>query len=419
MSQFKIAIIGAGPAGCLLARLLHLAKIEATVFESESSPDFRSQGGTLDLHTETGLLALKEAGLFDEFLKYARYDGQYMAMVDKNNKHWFVIKPSGALNKLQERPEIDRPRLREILADSLPEGMIKWGHRLKSVDEDGRLVFEHTALSGFDLVVGADGAWSKVRKLLAPDAKPEWTKIGMYSMSVPNPTETAPELYKLVNRGSLFGTGDGKRLTVQQMGDGTLHVYASIKSDDEKWSDPNVCGFDPTDLAAVKKFLLESAYRDWSPELTEAIVKSEGGCSPRSLYMLPVGFKWTHRRGVTVIGDAAHLMTPFAGEGVNVAFDDAMRLAKAIIEAAAKGGTPDMLDKKVDTFEKDMFPRMAKVQRLTEELMIDTLFTPGAPESTIATSIARHARYGTPWIFHPLVTASVHSFFFVRKMLGY
>ncbi|KAF9877644.1 hypothetical protein CkaCkLH20_04779 [Colletotrichum karsti] len=414
MSGLKIAIIGAGPAGCLLARLLHLSNIEATIFEGESSLDFRSQGGTLDLHTDTGLLALKEAGLFDEFLRHARYDGQYMAIVDKNNKHHFVRTAEGGFGSGgQERPEIDRPKLRQLLAESLPKDTIKWGHHLKSVGEDGTLDFGNTSASGFDLVIGADGAWSKVRQLLAPDVKPLWTKIGLYSLSVPDAEKTAPELYKLVNRGSVFANSDGKRITIQQMGDGSLNVYASVLSDNEKWSSPEVCGYDSHDLEAVKKALLEE-YKDWSPALTEAIVKAEGECAPRSLYMLPVGFKWPHRRGATAIGDAAGLMTPYAGEGVNVAMDGAMKLAKAIIKAAAEGGNPDILDRNVEAFETEMFPRLEKVQRLTEELMNDNMFTPGSPQTTIAKSVARHARFETPWIFHPLVTVSVHSYFFMR-----
>ncbi|KAF6834917.1 monooxygenase FAD-binding protein [Colletotrichum plurivorum] len=417
MSSPKIAIIGAGPAGCMLARLLHLANIEATIFEGESSPNFRSQGGTLDLHTETGLLALKKAGLFEEFLKHARYDGQYMAIADKDNKYWFVKTAEGLGSSMQERPEIDRPKLRELLADSLPKETIKWGHRLKSVGEDGTLVFEHTTLPAFDLVVGADGAWSKVRQLLAPDVTPSWTKIGMYNMSIPNAAETTPDLYKRVNRGSIFANSYGKRITIQQMGDGSLDVYASVVSDDENWSSPEVCGHDPCDLGAVKKALL-GQYHDWSPELTEAIAKAEGGCAPRSLYMLPVGFRWPHRRGATVIGDAAHLMTPYAGEGVNVALEDALRLAGAIIDAVGKGGAPEVLDANISKFESEMFPRMEKVQRLTEELMHDWMFTPGSPETTIATSIARHAKFETPWVFQPLVAAGVHSFFFMRKFFA-
>jgi 2-polyprenyl-6-methoxyphenol hydroxylase-like FAD-dependent oxidoreductase len=75
---FKIAIIGAGPAGCTLARLLLHSNtpVDLAIFEGETSHDARTQGSTLDLHTESGIAALKEAGLYDEFLKYVRFDGE-------------------------------------------------------------------------------------------------------------------------------------------------------------------------------------------------------------------------------------------------------------------------------------------------------------------------------------------------------
>ena len=79
---FKIAIIGAGPGGCMLARLLHCANINVTIFEAEASVDFRSQGGTLDLRTKTGLAAMKEAGLYEEFLKHARFGGESLVLCD-------------------------------------------------------------------------------------------------------------------------------------------------------------------------------------------------------------------------------------------------------------------------------------------------------------------------------------------------
>ncbi|KZL79949.1 tetracycline resistance protein from transposon [Colletotrichum incanum] len=246
-----------------------------------------------------------------------------MAIVEKNNKPWFVKSATGPVNKIQERPEIDRPKLRKLLAESLPKSMIKWGHRLREITQEGILIFEHTIISGFDLVIGADEAWSK-------------TGIGLYGMSIPNAAETALNVNKLTNRGSVFANSDEKRLTIQRMGDGSLTVYAStVAGGGEDWASLNVCGHDSDDLEAVKKALL-ILYQDWSSELTEAIVKAAGNCSPRSLYMLPVGFRWSHRRGATVIRDAAHLMTPFAGKSVNAALEDAMKLADAIIGAVAK-----------------------------------------------------------------------------------
>ena len=169
--NLKIGIVGAGPAGCTLGRLLlNEPGIDVTIFEGEKDRSVRAQGGTLDLHTGTGQQALKEAGLYEEFLKCARFDGEALAVVDKTKAA--VLKLAGSSKTTSwGRPEIDRTELRRILIESLPEGIIRWGKRLRSVDaEDLTLQFDDGTEKGFDLLVGADGAWSKVRPLLSSDA---------------------------------------------------------------------------------------------------------------------------------------------------------------------------------------------------------------------------------------------------------
>ncbi|ENH74094.1 hypothetical protein FOC1_g10007260 [Fusarium oxysporum f. sp. cubense race 1] len=412
MGNRKIAIIGAGPAGCLLARLLHLAGTEVTVFEGEAHPNFRSQGGTLDLHTATGLAALKEAQIFDEFLKHARYDGQYMAIVDKDLGYHLVRNADGKYNKIEERPEIDRSKLREILAKSLPEGMIKWSHHLKRV-EGRTLFFNHTTVEGFDLIVGADGAWSKVRKEIDPSLIPEFAGIAMHELEVTDAENRAPDLTKLVNRGSVFASTDGNRTTIQQMGDGSLNIYCGYATDNEDWAKPENCGFDPYNLKETTEALLSTKYKDWDPRLRQALELADGRCTPRSLYMLPIGTKWEHKQGLTLIGDAAHLMTPYAGEGVNQALDDAMQLAKAINGAANKDDAA--LDKAIKAFEKDMFARILPIQELTWGLLQDWMHTPGAPKTVMAKSMSRHIKHRLPLVLQPLGLAAVHGYYFLKN----
>ncbi|CAI6095369.1 unnamed protein product, partial [Clonostachys chloroleuca] len=361
----------------MLARLLQLEGIDVTVFEGEAAPNYRSQGGTLDLHTDTGLAAMKAAQLWDEFLKYARYDGQYLAIVDKDLDHLFVRHPGNGKEIAGESPEIDRSRLRQILTESVPEGMIRWGSRLKKV-EGKTLIFEDSTEAGFDLIVGADGAWSKTRQAVDPNLQPQYVGVGMYHLTIPDAEETAPETCKLVNRGSLFAHSEGQRLTVQQMGDGSLDVHVTFRRDDPDWMKEEKCGIDSTNLEQVKKELLQKDFSGWCPELKDAISSAEGPCVPRSHHILPVGTHWEHVDGLTLIGDAAHLMTPYAGEGVNLALEDAMLLAKAIVNASNGSNT---LDDEVRLFENNMFARAKKVQQLSDNLCKDWLFTPGAPRS--------------------------------------
>ncbi|KAL6860951.1 hypothetical protein J3F83DRAFT_763090 [Trichoderma novae-zelandiae] len=378
MQNLRIAIIGAGPAGCMLARLLHLGGIPATIFEGEASANVRPQGGTLDLHTTSGLAAIKEAGLWDVFLSHARYDGQYMAIVDKDLRYYIVRGADTESNvAFGERPEIDRVKLREILLESLPEGTVKWGHRLQKV-EGTTLTFTNGTTADFDLVVGADGAFSKVRLSIAPELKPDFTRVGMHDFSIPDAEKNAPEIYKIVNRGSIFASADGQRFTLQQMGDGSIAMGFSFVREDPDWMKPEKCGYDSEDLAQVKKALAKEL-EHWGPEFHKALDAAQGRTNTRSLFRLPIGQKWEHRSGVTLIGDAAHLMTPHAGEGVNQALEDAMILARVILGAQSA----QELDDGIRQFESDMMARVEKIQQLAWDRCQGLMFSPGVPQSLV------------------------------------
>lgn len=435
----KIAIIGAGPAGCTLARLLHLGGIEAVVYEGEASPNYRSQGGTLDLHTATGLAALKDAGLWDEFLKHARYDGEYMLVCDKNLNSFFSKgnEPTSEKDFLGQRPEIDRCALRQILSESLPAGMIQWGHHVKTITKatvatGASITFsDDTTASGFDLVVGADGAWSKVRAALS-DQQPLFSGMALHELHIPDAATTAPALTALVHRGSIFAQADGRKVAIQQMGDGSLHATVCTRRSDtpnvpllggpdgktrsDNWTE--TCGYDPTNLEEVKAAMLTrpELIPDFDPRLQDCVKYAAGTTTPRSLYLLPVGFQWEHQQGLTLIGDAAHLMTPFAGEGVNVAMDDARKLAAAILAAAAdKTNTSAQLDAAVHNFEMEMYARTSKVAKLTNDLLMAWFYTPGAPESVVASVMATHVRFHTPALVAPFAAAAVHTYYFLYK----
>ena len=374
----RIAIIGAGPAGSTLARLLTQASIPVTIFEGEASIAVRVQGGTLDLHTDTGLKALREAGLYEQYTKYARYDGEALRMTDKNLKTYLRL--GGTTEKTSRgRPEIDRERLREILVNSLPTSTIRWGCRLRKIDHDDfSLHFDHGIERGFDLIIGADGAWSKVRPLLT-EVRPFYAGVGGYDMYVDNVEKRFPDLHKLVDRGSIMAYSDGKSITAQQKGDGSFIVYAMTVRD-EHWM--KTCGFDVHNPAEVKKAVAEE-FGDWAePLLKITQVANTKDVTPRSLYMLPIGHRWEHRRGATLMGDAAHLMTPHAGEGVNAAMTDALNLAQAIIRGKKAGGSPQQMDDEIAAYEEEMFTRIKRVQEVSTANMEDMFFTSGAPFTT-------------------------------------
>lgn len=168
----KIAILGAGPGGLMLARLLEVKHIDYIVYDRDNSADaFENQGGSLDIHPDDGQLALKEAGLFDKFKSLARYDGQAFKAVDKDLNLIWEMPYTGQ----QSRPEIDRKELRRMLAESIPAPKIRWNAKVERVERetDGSIVIKFSNGSiekGFRLVVGADGAWSKTRSLVCNKA---------------------------------------------------------------------------------------------------------------------------------------------------------------------------------------------------------------------------------------------------------
>lgn len=376
----KIAVIGAGPAGCTFARLLIRASIPVTVFEGEASFSCRAQGGTLALHTDSGLKVLREAGLLGEFAKYARYDGEALRVTDKNLKTYMKLRGTSDEQSSRGKPAIDRARLRQILVDSLPSDAIRWNCRLRSIDPDDlSLHFDHGIERGFDLVVGADGAWSKVRPILT-DVRPDYVGLGGFDLLVADAEKRYPHLHQLVNRGTVFAFSDSKAIFGQQKGDGSI-IVSAYGPRDEDWR--KTCDYDLHDAGAVKKAISQD-FTDWAEPLVEMIqVANEDDFVPRSIYTLPVGLSWEHHPKTTLIGDAAHLMTPYAGKGVNTALVDASNLAHTIIESTNADNPLEKLDAGVISFEKDMFARAAQVQDHSNTNMELMFFTPGAPFTTI------------------------------------
>ncbi|KAK3989593.1 putative tetracycline resistance protein from transposon protein [Cladorrhinum sp. PSN332] len=431
----KIAIIGAGPAGTLLARLLTLSSIPYTLYEADSSPNYRSQGGTLDLHTSTGLLALKRAQLFDEFLKHARYDGDHLQITDHSLR--VFLKNVGAENKdgpgvREARPEIDRARLRQFLTESVPAENIAWGAKVKSLEREARegtwrVKFDNDGEKqdegGFTLVVGADGAFSKVRSTVLSVKRPEFAGIGEYDLAMPDAEHKAPELYKAVNRGSIFAHKEGIRLALQQLGDGSIGIYVLFRTERSDWAERE--GFDTKNLDEVKKSLLAPGglLDGWADLLRQSVERCEGQVTTRSLYQLPVGFRWEHAPGVTLVGDAAHLMTPYAGEGVNVALEDSMRLAQGIVDAVRGNGggrvLADVLDNALREYEGEMWVRAEKVAKLTDELTKLWMFTPDTPGSVIAKTTALHVKFHTAPIMQPFATVGVHAWVAWKNLTGW
>ncbi|MFJ5624815.1 FAD-dependent oxidoreductase [Peribacillus loiseleuriae] len=326
----RIAIIGAGPGGLTLARILQKAGFNPVIFEGEKSATQREQGGTLDLTEDMGQKALKVAGLLEQFKEICRYEGEALKVMDKTATVLYEDGPSVNAAHTTSRPEIDRKVLRQMLLDSVNPEAIVWGHKIlyASSLENGQheLHFENGATEIVDLVVGADGAFSKLRPLVSKETV-EYSGISMIEINILDAKNQFPDIVELNGLGSVLALDDYKGMIAQMNGDGKIRVYLSFKAPKE-WLHNN--GINYENLEEAKPELLK-IFEDWSPELKKYIHYANGSIFPRLIYMLPVGHKWENKKGITLLGDAAHLMSPFAGAGVNLAMLDAAELAQSII----------------------------------------------------------------------------------------
>ncbi|GAA1463639.1 FAD-dependent oxidoreductase [Williamsia maris] len=339
----SITIIGAGLGGLVLARVLHVHGIDATVYEADPSESARTQGGQLDIHEHDGQVALEAAGL----------TAQFRAIVHEGGEATRVLRPDGGV-LLDEpddghgaRPEVLRGDLRRTLLDSLPADTVRWGHKVTSVRAlgDGRheIDFANGSTAVSDVLVGADGSWSKVRPLLS-DAAPSYVGTVFVETYLHDVDDRHPDAARAVGEGAMFALTPGKGISVHREAGNVLHTYVQLNRSAD-WV--AAIDFDDADSARAT---IAAEFDGWAPELTALITDGESAPVPRKIFTLPNDHRWDRTPGITLLGDAAHLMPP-SGDGANLAMFDGAELGRAIADH------PGDVDAALAVYEESMFAR--------------------------------------------------------------
>ncbi|GAB3979379.1 FAD-dependent monooxygenase [Plantactinospora veratri] len=359
----RIAIAGGGLGGLTLARILDRHGIDAVVYEREAGRSARPQGGMLDLHPESGQQALAEAGLTGRFRSEARPEGEEHRILDPAARTLVHHKPQPG--SFSGRPEIDRRRLRDLLLDSLPADAVAWQHRLVAATPRPHggfgLTFHGGHRTDCDILVGADGARSVVRSLLT-DARPCYVAT-LVELTVSDADRRHPDLAELVGPGNLWCVGMNQILAAQRLGDGTIRVGVSLRAEDRD-----------LDTYRSKRALLD-IFEGWDSRLTALIEAGDSAPTPRRIEAMPVGTRWANRPGITLIGDAAHLMPP-VGEGANQAMLDAAELAS---ELAANPADPNLA---IRRYEETMFARIHPIAEMSARVQA-MMLSPTAADDII------------------------------------
>ncbi|XP_037032934.1 flavin-dependent monooxygenase-like [Bradysia coprophila] len=363
-SVVKIIVCGGGLGGLTFARSLFflrdaqvsagqsLPEISITILERDaSSVEREAQGYSLSLRADKiggGIQALERIGLLDDIRKGAA-PGHRFVMANKQFVPYLEIPPGSTVpsNDPNKSPlpiniRVARKFLRNTLLDSLPADRctVQWGaHAIEAnvfSNENGKEQVSVTLASGevleSDLLIVADGANSSIRRYLFPHERLEFAGCVAYIASTVHPDG----LPKPFADGVVFGmSGEGHAVLVAPVDETKMSFSVSYRSekkienefrgDRKPLTDEELEHFRTVALKHTQGYGYQS-------ELKSFIANAD----PKTIRVINAQDMKPHTNSTTnpqiiLIGDAAHAVSPFAGNGANMAIMDGFELAEQLL----------------------------------------------------------------------------------------